>query len=486
MKSLFSFHFVVLLHFMTVHAQEEAVLYTYGGGQDEIGYDIVTGADGNLILLTSDRTISQGSEDICLLQLNESNKLQDRRCFGSDKQDYPYGLIRTRDGGLLVSGTRWKGRRDAYLLKLDREWEMEWEAFYDGGSRHHDEGFNAIETRDGGYLLSGMTRSSGGVVTRGSTLLLKVTADGQQEWAIYEGTTTKNFLFDVLQDEAGDFVSVGVVSGHHRYSEFEFYNPSASGLIIKHDESGQELWRRQLGGMQNDWMTDVALAPHGGYYVMGSTQSMGAGSFDMYLAKISNDGQLEWERTFGEVLFDYGRQVTILDNGDLLLLGTSCRDPQNFETDIVLVRTNDGGHVLWEETYGADGSEVAHALLIKDGTAFVVGEQRAVGQGDRNALVLKIPLGVTVDVNEADLMPRLAHSFPNPANQVVHFDVRETSSCSGLELVIYSPLGVPVATYDLSPGVGFDLNIADWSSGHYFYTITSTCGRTQSSKLIVF
>jgi len=455
--------------------------FTFGGGKDEVGFDLVALDDGTFVLLTSDRTVTTGSEDICLLKIDAEKNIVDRRCFGTNKQDHPYALIQTDDGGFAISGTRWKRRRDAYLHKLDADLNSEWETFYDGGAHHHDEGFVAIQTQDGGFLLSGMTKSSRGV-TRGSMLLQKISREGIQEWVVHEEVTSKNYLYAVIQDRAGDFVSVGVESGHHHYSEFEFYRPSATGIVYKHASDGSEIWRMPIGGMQNDWITDVAEAPAGGYYLLGSTQSLGAGSFDMYLVKVDSDGQIEWEQTYGDAQFDYGRKVTVLENGDLLLLGTTCLNDENFSTDLLLLRTDAQGNLLWQEIYGGSGSEVAHGMTIKDDLVHVTGEVTMVDEEDSDILLLEIPLRITVGINDSPEKQNAPVVYPNPANKSVTFDVSKLT-CNNGRLAFYDQLGRLVSSIDHEQSDQFEIDLSKWPTGNYFYTLSSGCHATYAGKL---
>lgn len=479
---MFRLHIVclVVLSFTMLKSQE--TFSAFGGTNDEIGYDVVVDEDGSLLILTADRTVTKGSEDICLIRVNGDRRITGRSCFGTERQDYPYSLEHTSDGGLVISGTRWKGRRDAYVLKLDRDFATEWETFYDGGARHHDEGFVAVETRDGGYLLSGMTGSSRGV-TRGSMLLLKLAANGEQEWVVHQEVTTKNFLFDVIEDSQGDFVSAGVESGHHRYSEFEFYAPSATAVVYKHDNQGNELWRTYLGGQENDWITKVVQSPTGGYYLLGSTQSAGAGSFDLYLVKMDHNGVVEWEKTYGDFQFDYGRDIEILDNGDLLLLGTTCLDAKDFTTDVLLVRVDHEGEFLWQEVFGGAGNEDALGMTLDQGFVHIVGEVSDKNARDKDVLLLDVPLSISVDVDNNYAEPSRVLVYPNPIKSLVTFDLSKMP-CGEYRLNIFNQQGMLLASYSDHENYLLKVDTDSWPSSSYFYTITSGCYGVATGKVI--
>ena len=73
----------------------------------------------------------------------------------------------------------------------------------------------------------------------------------------------------------------------------------------------------ELGGYLHDWGKDMVMNEDGDFYLFGSTQSFGAGSFDMYLVKMDNLGNKLWEKTFGDTDFEYGDAISFDPAGNL-------------------------------------------------------------------------------------------------------------------------------------------------------------------------
>jgi len=187
-----------------------------GGSQDEIGYDFIYHPEGTFTLLTSSRSVAAESEDIALFNISTNKDFQWLKVYGTGNHEYPYSIINTSDGGYLISGSRWDAgysRMNAYLLKLDSEFQVEWENYYGGG--HRDEGFSVIECATGGYVLAGMTKSKE-ESELGDFYLVKVDENGAQLWDRAFGLlNSKDYLFDVIETQLGDFVAVGVEDGHY-------------------------------------------------------------------------------------------------------------------------------------------------------------------------------------------------------------------------------------------------------------------------------
>ena len=58
-------------------------------------------------------------------------------------------------------------------------------------------------------------------------------------------------------------------------------------------------WAITYGGSSRDYADSVQQTSDGGYIVRGSTQSFGAGGNDIWILKLSPDGEVEWQKTYG-------------------------------------------------------------------------------------------------------------------------------------------------------------------------------------------
>ena len=86
---------------------------------------------------------------------NKSYNFSKSSSFGSN-------IFPTSDNGYIVAGTTSEVSMsfDAFLIKIDSKGEIEWQRAY-GSKEYHDYGYMAIETQDGGFILSGSTQSYG-------------------------------------------------------------------------------------------------------------------------------------------------------------------------------------------------------------------------------------------------------------------------------------------------------------------------------------
>jgi hypothetical protein len=63
--------------------------------------------------------------------------------------------------------------------------------------------------------------------------------------------------------------------------------------VVKTDASGNKAWDLALGGTSDDLGYSVQQTQDGGYVVVGSTESFGAGGEDVWLTKLDPEGKVD-------------------------------------------------------------------------------------------------------------------------------------------------------------------------------------------------
>lgn len=78
--------------------------------------------------------------------------------YGGTNLDKAYDIQRTSDGGFIVTGETKSfgtGKSDVYLLKLNAAGGLSWTQTY--GTKGEDVGYSVKQTLDGGYVITGYT-----------------------------------------------------------------------------------------------------------------------------------------------------------------------------------------------------------------------------------------------------------------------------------------------------------------------------------------
>jgi outer membrane protein assembly factor BamB len=142
----------------------------------------------------------------------------------------------------------------------------------------------------------------------------------------------------------GEFVLVGSFSGTLTLGGLPPATASGQdGFVVKLDATGQVLWAAFVGGGSNasDAITSVAVGSDGAIVIGGSlgatatlVDSMGTatpfdphqGGSDAFVARLYDDGTVDWVRSFGDSMDDRLRDVAVRPSGSLIIAGSFSRD----------------------------------------------------------------------------------------------------------------------------------------------------------------
>lgn len=142
--------------------------------------------------------------------------------------------------------------------------------------------------------------------------------------------------------------------------------------LLKADADGNLLWAKTFGGALDDSPTKLILSNDGNLIIAAVTNSFGAGSSDVYLIKADSDGNLIWSKTFGGIDVDFIRDILQTSDSGFILAGQV-----NFSTSTVLsyvIRTNANGDTLWTRAYGGMGTEwLTSVQSLSDGSYLLAG-----------------------------------------------------------------------------------------------------------------
>lgn len=128
------------------------------------------------------------------------------------------------------------------------------------------------------------------------------------------------------------------------------------------------------------------------YIIVGSTTSFGSGSSDVYLVKIDSMGQFMWHKTFGGFNQDVGKSIALLTDGGFVITGYSSSYGAG-GYDVITIRTDKFGNQLWLKSFGGLDWDFGNDVIIgPDGNIIVCGSTYSYGYGNKDGLVLKYDL----------------------------------------------------------------------------------------------
>ena len=167
------------------------------------------------------------------------------KTYGGPNKDWGGSVQQTSDGGYIIAGgtvSYGAGGYDVYLLKIDNTGATQWTKTY--GGTNDDEGYSVQQTSDDGYIIVGYTeiydvcwsRSYNGIGAK-DVYLLKVDNTGATQWTKTYGGSSDDIGNSVQQTLDGGYIIVGSTESYGAGGVMYIY----SRLTIQVQYSGQKL-----------------------------------------------------------------------------------------------------------------------------------------------------------------------------------------------------------------------------------------------------
>lgn len=292
----------------------------YGGALTDEVSSIQQTLDGGYIFTGStnsvdgDVTLNKGAQDVWVVKLNSIGNIVWQKTYGGTASEFGNSIQQTSDGGYIVAGqtssengdvTLNKGLSDVWVLKLDQSGDILWQKTYGGSG---SEGAQSIQqTNDGGYAFAGFTESNDGDVTNAKGNLdywvVKINGSGIIEWQKALGGTGVEAAREIQQTKDDGYIVAGSTTSNN--GDVTNNKGAQDFWLVKLNSVGDVLWQRVLGGPGVDLAYSVQQTADEQYLVVGSTSSTSGnitenkGIADVWIAKVTVDGNLEWQKTYG-------------------------------------------------------------------------------------------------------------------------------------------------------------------------------------------
>ena len=217
-----------------------------------------------------------------LIKIDQQGQEEWIQTFGGSDYDIGNSIEQTYDGGYIITGSTrsyGNGSSDVLLIKTDQQGQEEWIQTFGGG--YIDIGNSIKQTSDNGYIITGYTQSYG----NGSrdVWLIKTNSQGNEEWNQTFGGSYIDIGNSIQQTIDGGYIITGS-RGTDYYSDL---------WLIKTDYQGNEEWNQTFGGNDYDFGNSVQQTTDDGYIIIGHTKSYGNGGYDIFLIKTDSEGNTE-------------------------------------------------------------------------------------------------------------------------------------------------------------------------------------------------
>jgi ribosomal protein S11 len=309
------------------------------------------------------------------------------RTMGGSKGDNNYALKRTPEGGYISVGyTESFGTsgKDILLIKTNSLGEVLWSKAYGGSG--DDTGWGLTVAPDSGYVIAGTTNSNSNSTK--NALVMKTDKDGKVDWSIAFSSDSIEDAYNVINSRQGGYYVTGYVRTDTTFDD---------AFVTRIDKDGKVLWYSRYGSPGMEEAYGIAEDRNGNIILSGMTSydsitngglSGSPGTTDMFMAKLQSNGKLIWMKTFGSPDNDVAWDI-IAQPDRYAMTGWS--RVNNSDNNAVLIVTDTTGQLMHSRHYGSFGGEDrAFKLISRPGSEYaLVGYTNPMGI-DRSVLWLDI------------------------------------------------------------------------------------------------
>jgi len=302
----------------------------------------------------------------------------------------PYGDIdegkcvrQTAGGGYIIAGAGvpngMESAIDAQLVKTDSEGHIQWVRTF--GREYVDEALSLDLIPEGGYVIGGRSLTITGPIPasfhQSDAWIIRTDADGDTLWTRLYGGHGHDYATCIRRTPDSGFVLTGAVNSIHSYPEFLTFQVTETDTsnvwLIRTDANGDTLWTRTYH--EHSQGNCVAPTSDGGFVITGWVFSDDAEfQSDVLLIKTNASGDTLWSRSIGDSDFETGTCVRETDDGYVITGYTS--PPESENCDALLIKTDCFGNVDWIKTYGGPSSDTGHSVEVTSDGGFLIAGAR--------------------------------------------------------------------------------------------------------------
>jgi len=303
------------------------------------------------------------------------------KTYGTSNDEEGNVVQQTFDGGYIITGRTFPTNSwdyDLYLVRTDNNGDTLWTKTY--GGTGNQTGVDVKQTTDNGFIISGdfLSLESGNF----DVWLLKTDSNGDTLWTNTFGGSFNDYGSSVFQTDDGGYVIIGST---------ESYGAGGSDFwIVKTDVSGDSLWSKTYGGSYHDIAFEAQATSDGGYIIVGYTQLQGFLNSDVWLVKLFSNGEVDWTQTYGGDQDELAYSVNETADAGYILSGYTNSFGSGYE-DVYLIKTDIYGDSMWTKTFGGLSNDAGNSVIeTAEGDFLVCGNTFSFSEdGDMDLWLIK-------------------------------------------------------------------------------------------------
>ena len=219
-----------------------------------------------------------------------------------------------------------EARDQSFIRKFDSSGDQQWIveiASDDSGS--YDEAYGVALDSEDNVFAAGWTLGQLGDQAYGSYdgWLVKLAPNGDRQWIRQFGTSEAEFAWDLAVDSQGNVYVTGWTFGNFEGTATSSYD----AFLIKYSNEGELLWSKQVGTAADDGALGIAIDAQDSVYLTGYTNGdlggVNQGEYDMWGLKYDSEGSEVWRTQLGTNKTEQAKDIKVDNRGQVYISGLS-------------------------------------------------------------------------------------------------------------------------------------------------------------------
>jgi gliding motility-associated-like protein len=277
------------------------------------------------------------------------------KTFGNTTNHTIKSIANTQDGGVIILGVAptGLGADDYVVIKLDNQYNIEWEKGIGTFGNEVPGRAQIIEDSNGNFVIAG------GYSTSSNTRypqVIKLSPTGGVLWTRALNASGPDHYRVVLEETTGNYICFGTANYAIASSDF---------LVTRFDVNGNVLLSKAYGKGGNDHIFDAKLLANGNIAIVGTEQIAGLNRSGT-LTILDNNLNIVSNQSYnpGSALNQF-HEIIVKQNGNLILIQ---EDNSSGVFNIVISEVDNTGALIWCKKYAnASNKTLTGAILLNNG-----------------------------------------------------------------------------------------------------------------------
>lgn len=192
-----------------------------------------------------------------------------------------------------------------------------------------------------GYIMAGYAHNT---TSKKDIFVVKTDASGNISWSKTYGGNNDDEAFDIVLTSDGGFAITGLTKSFAAAG-----TDSSNAFIMKLNNSGNIVWSSAFGGNNIDAGNALVESSDSGFVVTGYTSSFGAGNKDVLISRFDKNGNNIWMKAIGGTAAEIGNAICKTTSNNYMIVGTTgITGNQNIIFSTLITLT---GNLKWQKTY---------------------------------------------------------------------------------------------------------------------------------------